>query len=159
MIDVPEVEPSDARLAELARAQQVREAVERAISEIIIPLIGSTITPVVVFLPLTLLTGVTGVFFNEPEAKAVVEAIEDFESRDWETAELRKHAEKFDQRVFAFRVLQFLGSVAPSSCASELIAGARLLSSDVSTRTWPRPRQQRKPVKMRDLQSTGRSIF
>ena len=28
-----------------------------------------------------------------------------------------------------------------------------------SVRAWPRPRQQRKPVKIRDLQSTGRSIF
>jgi multidrug efflux pump subunit AcrB len=34
------------------------------VSEITIPIIGSTITPVVVFLPLTLLTGVTGVFFR-----------------------------------------------------------------------------------------------
>lgn len=48
----------------LARGQSRREAIERAISEITIPIIGSTITPVVVFLPLTLLTGVTGVFFR-----------------------------------------------------------------------------------------------
>jgi CzcA family heavy metal efflux pump len=48
----------------LARGQSRRQAVERAISEITIPIIGSTITPVVVFLPLTLLTGVTGVFFR-----------------------------------------------------------------------------------------------
>jgi len=40
------------------------EAVQKAISEITIPIIGSTITPVVVFLPLTMLTGVTGVFFR-----------------------------------------------------------------------------------------------
>ncbi|HSU24544.1 MAG TPA: efflux RND transporter permease subunit, partial [Pyrinomonadaceae bacterium] len=39
-------------------------AVQKAISEITVPIIGSTITPVVVFLPLTLLTGVTGVFFR-----------------------------------------------------------------------------------------------
>ena len=39
-------------------------AVQKATSEITIPIIGSTITPVVVFLPLTLLTGVTGVFFR-----------------------------------------------------------------------------------------------
>jgi multidrug efflux pump subunit AcrB len=48
----------------LARGQGTREAVQRAISEITVPIIGSTITPVVVFLPLTLLTGVTGVFFR-----------------------------------------------------------------------------------------------
>ena len=48
----------------LARGQGRRAAVEAAISEITVPIIGSTVTPVVVFLPLTLLTGVTGVFFR-----------------------------------------------------------------------------------------------
>ena len=33
-------------------------------SEITVPLIGSTITPIVVFLPLIAITGVTGVFFR-----------------------------------------------------------------------------------------------
>ncbi len=48
----------------IARGQTRREAVQSAVSEITVPIIGSTITPVVVFLPLTLLTGVTGVFFR-----------------------------------------------------------------------------------------------
>ena len=48
----------------IARGQSRRAAVESAVSEITVPIIGSTITPVVVFLPLTLLTGVTGVFFR-----------------------------------------------------------------------------------------------
>ena len=48
----------------MARGQSRTEAVQNAISEITVPIIGSTITPVVVFLPLTLLTGVTGVFFR-----------------------------------------------------------------------------------------------
>jgi CzcA family heavy metal efflux pump len=48
----------------LARGQSRHEAVQAAVSEITVPIIGSTITPVVVFLPLTLLTGVTGVFFR-----------------------------------------------------------------------------------------------
>lgn len=48
----------------LLHGQSRREAVQRAVSEITVPIIGSTITPVVVFLPLTLLTGVTGVFFR-----------------------------------------------------------------------------------------------
>jgi multidrug efflux pump subunit AcrB len=50
--------------AHMARGQTRRAAVQSAISEITVPIIGSTITPVVVFLPLTLLTGVTGVFFR-----------------------------------------------------------------------------------------------
>ena len=48
----------------LSRGLSRQEAIESAIREITIPIIGSTITPVVVFLPLTLLTGVTGVFFR-----------------------------------------------------------------------------------------------
>src|SRR5207253_2104725 len=48
----------------LNRGQSRREAVQTAVSEITVPIIGSTITPVVVFLPLTILTGVTGVFFR-----------------------------------------------------------------------------------------------
>jgi CzcA family heavy metal efflux pump len=48
----------------LLHGESRREAVGRAISEITVPIIGSTITPVVVFLPLTLLNGITGVFFR-----------------------------------------------------------------------------------------------
>ena len=86
----------------------------------------------------TIVEGATGLFFNQPTSAALVEAIEDFESRFWDQQTMRKHAEKFDRSVFAFRVLQFLGSVAPSSCAGELTAGARLLSGNVAARAWPR---------------------
>ena len=44
--------------------QSRSEAVRSALREITIPLIGSTITPVVVFLPLIAVTGVTGTFFR-----------------------------------------------------------------------------------------------
>ena len=40
------------------------EAVRKALDEITKPLVGSTITPVVVFLPLIAITGVTGAFFR-----------------------------------------------------------------------------------------------
>jgi CzcA family heavy metal efflux pump len=40
------------------------EAVRKALAEITRPLIGSTITPIVVFLPLISVTGVTGTFFR-----------------------------------------------------------------------------------------------
>jgi len=40
------------------------EAIRSALGEITVPLIGSTITPIVVFLPLISITGVTGVFFR-----------------------------------------------------------------------------------------------
>jgi CzcA family heavy metal efflux pump len=40
------------------------EAIESALKEMTIPLIGSTVTPIVVFLPLISITGVTGSFFR-----------------------------------------------------------------------------------------------
>jgi len=44
--------------------QSRAEAIRSAIREIRIPLVGSTITPIVVFLPLIGITGITGVFFR-----------------------------------------------------------------------------------------------
>src|SRR5262249_36017465 len=44
--------------------QSRSEAIRSALSEIRVPLIGSTITPIVVFLPLISITGVRGTFFR-----------------------------------------------------------------------------------------------
>jgi multidrug efflux pump subunit AcrB len=41
-----------------------RDAIPEAIAEIFVPLVGSTFTPVVVFIPLAFLDGLTGVFFR-----------------------------------------------------------------------------------------------
>ena len=86
----------------------------------------------------TVVDGKTGIFFDQPNSRALGSAIEQFESMVWSQILLRRHAEKFDQNVFAFRVLQFLGSVAPASCSPELLSGARLLSDNISKRVWPR---------------------
>jgi glycosyltransferase involved in cell wall biosynthesis len=86
----------------------------------------------------TVIDGKTGVFFNHANSRALSIAIERFEAMSWSQILLRRHAEKFDTNVFAFRVLQFLGSVAPDSCAHELLSGARLLSENISKRVWPR---------------------
>ena len=48
------------------------EAIRSALKEITVPLIGSTITPVVVFIPLIVITGVTGVFFRALAATMTV---------------------------------------------------------------------------------------
>jgi CzcA family heavy metal efflux pump len=40
------------------------QAIKKALAEITVPLLGSTITPIVVFLPLIAVTGVTGSFFR-----------------------------------------------------------------------------------------------
>ena len=86
----------------------------------------------------TVVDGKTGVFFDQPNSRSLSGSIERFESMVWSQVLLRRHAEKFDYNVFAFRVLQFLGSVAPSSCAQELLDGARILSENISKRVWPR---------------------
>jgi CzcA family heavy metal efflux pump len=44
--------------------QDRAEAIRSALAEIRVPLVGSTITPIVVFLPLISITGVTGTFFK-----------------------------------------------------------------------------------------------
>ena len=44
--------------------QSRAQAIHSALQEITVPLIGSTVTPVVVFLPLISITGVTGTFFR-----------------------------------------------------------------------------------------------
>jgi len=46
------------------KGQSRAEAIRSAIHEIRVPLVGSTVTPIVVFLPLIAITGVTGVFFR-----------------------------------------------------------------------------------------------
>ena len=86
----------------------------------------------------TVVENVTGVFFDQQNGHSLAEAIEKFEGLSWQQETLRHHAERFDRNVFAFRVLQFLGSVAPASCADELLTGARLLSNSLSERVWPR---------------------
>ncbi|SPF55365.1 Acriflavin resistance protein [Candidatus Sulfopaludibacter sp. SbA4] len=44
--------------------QSRAQAIRSAIREIRVPLVGSTVTPIVVFLPLIAITGITGVFFR-----------------------------------------------------------------------------------------------
>src|SRR5262249_9478822 len=48
----------------LLRGERRADAIVAAVHEITVPIIGSTLTPVVVFLPLSLLLGITGVFFR-----------------------------------------------------------------------------------------------
>jgi CzcA family heavy metal efflux pump len=54
----------EAMFVKIAAGRPKLDGIQEAIGEILHPLIGSTLTPVVVFLPLTFLTGVPGVFFR-----------------------------------------------------------------------------------------------
>jgi glycosyltransferase involved in cell wall biosynthesis len=65
--------------------------------------------------------GITGLFFNEQSIASLAEAIEEFESREWNREAIRKHAEKFDSKIFRERIRDFLCEVAPVSCVSEIL--------------------------------------
>ncbi len=54
----------EAIYAKIAHGLDRMEAIQAAIGEIFAPLVGSTLTPVVVFIPLAFLEGITGVFFR-----------------------------------------------------------------------------------------------
>lgn len=54
----------EAIYAKVAHGESRLQAIQNAMGEIIHPLIGSTLTPVVVFLPLAFLDGLPGVFFR-----------------------------------------------------------------------------------------------
>jgi CzcA family heavy metal efflux pump len=54
----------EAIYARLVTGENKLSAVQHAVGEIFHPLVGSTLTPVVVFIPLAFLEGITGVFFR-----------------------------------------------------------------------------------------------
>ena len=54
----------EAMCVKLAAGRPRLAGIQEAIGEILTPLIGSTLTPVVVFIPLAFLSGITGVFFR-----------------------------------------------------------------------------------------------
>ena len=62
----------EAIAARIAKGEPRLEAIKNAMSEIVRPLIGSTLTPVVVFVPLAFLDGITGVFFRSLALTMVV---------------------------------------------------------------------------------------
>jgi len=62
----------EAIYAKIAAGRSKLEAIQAAVGEILHPLIGSTLTPVVVFLPLAFLDGIAGVFFRALAATMVV---------------------------------------------------------------------------------------
>ncbi|HEX9544055.1 MAG TPA: glycosyltransferase [Pyrinomonadaceae bacterium] len=61
----------------------------------------------------TVVEGRTGLFFDRPESDSLIQAIEEFELRNWDSQLLRSHAAKFDRAVFSNRLMGFLQSVAP----------------------------------------------
>lgn len=61
----------------------------------------------------TVVDGVTGVFFDYPNALSLAQAIQNFETLAWDSEAIRSHASRFDRTIFAERLLEFLRAVAP----------------------------------------------
>jgi CzcA family heavy metal efflux pump len=92
------------------------EAIRSALKEITVPLLGSTITPIVVFLPLVAVTGVTGSFFRALAVTMTVALLSSLLlALTWTPALaellLKGHGEAgsthHDERGFMLRVLNF----------------------------------------------------
>ena len=56
----------------------------------------------------TVIDGETGVFFHEQSPEAVSEAVERFESLEFDSKRIRANAERFDSEVFASRIRAFV---------------------------------------------------
>jgi glycosyltransferase involved in cell wall biosynthesis len=61
----------------------------------------------------TVIEGMNGVLFREQTAESLIEALEEFESQDWDPAAIRRHALKYDINVFQDRLLDYLSRVSP----------------------------------------------
>lgn len=59
----------------------------------------------------TVIEGQTGLFFETPTVASLAAAIGEFERCRWNQQTLRRHAEQFDEAVFARRFADFLGQV------------------------------------------------
>lgn len=59
----------------------------------------------------TIVEGVTGIFFDEPSAGKLAEAIQQFERQKWSSAALCAHAKNFSVKVFQARFLAFLDRI------------------------------------------------
>ena len=62
----------------------------------------------------TIIDKVTGLFFQQPCARALAATLDDFETREWNPQTLRRHAEGFDRNVFGRQMMDFVRSVVPS---------------------------------------------
>ena len=56
----------------------------------------------------TIVEGVNGVFFDEPSVESMIAGIERLEAIPWDSAAIQRHAQQFDEAVFAQRMQRFL---------------------------------------------------
>jgi glycosyltransferase involved in cell wall biosynthesis len=56
----------------------------------------------------TVREGVTGTFFHEQTPEALIEVVEAFDETGYDPAIIRRHAERFDKRVFKEQLTTFI---------------------------------------------------
>jgi len=69
----------------------------------------------------TVREGETGMFFNQPTAESMADAIVALEQRSWDPACLRRHAERFDRQLFIDQIRAFLRRTASSRPAQRAL--------------------------------------
>ncbi len=70
----------------------------------------------------TVVEGVTGLFFDSPDAKSLAAAIQNFRNYHWSAEVLRQHAEKFDVEAFRQQFHQLLNSIGVTLTTAEFAA-------------------------------------
>jgi len=56
----------------------------------------------------TVIPGLTGVFFSEQTENSLISGIKEFEDRLWDRARIRRHAEKYDRKIFLSKLQNFI---------------------------------------------------
>ncbi|MCK6068099.1 glycosyltransferase [Microbacterium sp. EYE_512] len=59
----------------------------------------------------TILEGVTGTFFNEPDARLIAQAVKHSQNVDWDTKAITAHADSFSEQAFAHRLREAMATV------------------------------------------------
>ena len=72
----------------------------------------------------TIKEGVNGIFFDTPDANALIAAIDRLESKVWDEEEIQQHAQGFDRSVFEQRITEFIQQALESHTSSEAGEGA-----------------------------------
>lgn len=56
----------------------------------------------------TVIEGETGLFFNEQNTESLIEAVKNFDEGRFDSERIRRHAEKFDKKIFKDKILGFI---------------------------------------------------
>ena len=63
----------------------------------------------------TIIEGVNGTFFDEQEVPSLMKALQHFDTLQWDSVAIRKHAEQYDVSIFQEKMLNFLAEVLPEA--------------------------------------------